>query len=116
MYNIKNNKDYSIAIITDSINIPRMIIDIPNKFLNMNNKQLRGYFENINKSSGGSKTFIATDDTETYKRCTELAKENILVDTILYERSNGKLDIKEGYIPEENRKIATKGIFERKKN
>lgn len=115
MYNIKNNKDYSTAIITDSINIPRMIIDIPNKFLNMNNKQLQGYFENINKSSGGSKTFIATDNTETYKRCTELAKENILIDTILYERSNGKLNIKEGYIPKENRKIATKGIFENKK-
>ena len=115
MNNIKNTKNYSTAIITDTKNFPRMVLDIPNNFLNMKNKQLRGYFENVSKCVGGSKLFIATDDSKTYERCLELAKENIFVDTILYERSNGKLNIKEGYIPKENRKIATKGIFENKK-
>lgn len=114
MNNIKNTKNYSTAIITDTKNFPRMVLDIPNNFLNMKNKQLRGYFENVSKCVGGSKLFIATDDSKTYERCLELAKENIFVDTILYEKDkdNDKLKVKSAYTPEDGTTETNKGIFD----
>lgn len=91
-----------------------MVLDIPNNFLNMKNKQLRGYFENVSKCVGGSKLFIATDDSKTYERCLELAKENIFVDTILYEKDkdNDKLKVKSAYTPEDGTTETNKGIFD----
>ena len=35
MHNIKNSKDYSIAILTDCQGRVKMVLDIPNRMLNM---------------------------------------------------------------------------------
>ena len=91
MNNIKNSKEYSVAIIVDMGNIPRMILDVPNKFLNMREEQLRGYFQNISRANGGSSIFIATDDTDTFKRSTELISKGILKDSVFYQEIGGRL-------------------------
>lgn len=91
MNNIKNKKEYSTAIVTDMGNIPRMILDIPDKFLNMQEEQLRGYFQNISRNNGGSSIFLATDNLETFKRSIELISTGILKDSVFYQEINHKL-------------------------
>lgn len=91
MNSIKNSKDYSTAIIINSENTPRMILDIPNRFLNMKIGELRGYFQNISRLNGGNKVLFATDDWDTFEKSVELLKEGILQDSICYELRDNKL-------------------------
>ena len=45
MHNIKNSKDYSIAILTDCQGRVKMVLDIPNRMLNMPSGELKSYFQ-----------------------------------------------------------------------
>jgi len=91
MNNIKNREDYSIAIVVDKANIPRMVLDIPNKFLNMKNEQIRRYFQNIGRENGGSYVFFATQDRNTWNRTLELIEQGTFRDSILYGVMNKEL-------------------------
>ena len=46
MYHIKSSHDYSTAILTDAMGKVRLILDIPNHFMNMQEAQIKGYFRN----------------------------------------------------------------------
>ncbi len=111
MNNVKNSKEYSVAIVTDMGAVPRMVLDIPNKFLNMQDEQLRGYFQNISRENGGSNIFLATNDKNTFIRSTKLIEKGIFKDTVFYYEINGELCMynKPEFI---SKKIEGKGIFE----
>ncbi len=44
---MKNNREYSTAILTDTQNNIRMVVDIPNKMLNQSIENLNGFFLKI---------------------------------------------------------------------
>lgn len=102
MNHIKNTNCYSTAIVTDMGNIPRMVLDIPNKFLNMSNQQLRGYFQNIGRQNGGASVFLVTNDKEVCLRGFELMEDGILRDCVLYEIMENNLILVESPHLEEN--------------
>ena len=65
---IKNEKDYSTAILTDSKNKIRVVLDIPNRMFNQQNENLNGFFKNIARNCGAIRVFIGTQDKETYNK------------------------------------------------
>lgn len=71
MHNIKNSKDYSIAILSDSQGGIRMVLDIPNRMLNMRVEQLNGYFKNLARMNGVTRVFFATTNESTYEKAQE---------------------------------------------
>lgn len=60
MHHIKNSPDYSTAILTDAMGKVRLILDIPNHFMNMQETQIKGYFRNLARESGSVRVFFAT--------------------------------------------------------
>ena len=85
MHNIKNSKDYSIAILTDSTGRIRMILDVPNNFMNMSKEQINGYFKNLAKNVGAIRVFFSTQDNDTYKKAVEHQKFGTFRDCICYK-------------------------------
>lgn len=90
MDNIKNSKNYSIAILVDAQNKPAMVLDIPNKFLNMEKQQVKGYFKNLAKLNGASKVFFTTQSIQTYQKSLEHMKSGTFLDTIWYQVQSNK--------------------------
>ena len=90
MHHIKNSKDYSIAILVDNQNKPSMVLDVPNKFLNMEYEQVKGYFKNLAKLNGASKVFFTTQSIETYQKSLEHMEKGTFLDTIWYQEQNNK--------------------------
>lgn len=95
LYSIKNTPDYSIAILTDSKGKVRMILDIPNNFMNMNVEQLKGFFRNLGKISGSSRVFFGTNDNEAYKKAINHQMNGTFKDCICYKNEQDKIYIYE---------------------
>ncbi|MGN1299454.1 MAG: DUF3846 domain-containing protein [Candidatus Scatovivens sp.] len=68
-----------------------MILDIPNRFLNIPTKQLKGYFNNLSKLNGTTRVFFATDDNEVYKKSLKYLDEDVFTDSICYKYENKKI-------------------------
>lgn len=88
LYHLKNSKDFSSAILTDCRGGIRMILDVPNKMLNMNTEQLNGYFKNLARLNGVDRVFFVTQNNDTYKKSLQHLKYGTFLD-ILYYKSNG---------------------------
>ena len=97
MHNIKNSKDYSISILTDGQGRIKMVLDIPNRMINMPKEELRNYFRNIARMNGATRVFFATDNEEIYEKATEHLEFGTFKDLICYSKhkSRGVLVVKE---------------------
>ena len=95
MHHIKNSPDYSTAILTDAMGKVRLILDIPNHFMNMQETQIKGYFRNLARESGSVRVFFATQDNDTYKKAVKFQESGILKDCICYKDDSDKIYIYE---------------------
>ena len=91
MHYIKNSEEFSTAILTDKQGKIRMILDIPNCYMNMKKEQLKGYFKNLARINGVSRVFFATKDNETYNKSIEHLKYGTFLESICYKEKNGKI-------------------------
>jgi len=67
-----------------------MILDIPNKMLNMSQQQLMGYFRNLAVLNGSTNVFLATQDKDVFKNCVKHFKYGSLADLIYYQNKDDK--------------------------
>lgn len=95
MHHIKNRPDYSTAILTDAMGKVRLILDIPNHFMNMQETQIKGYFRNLARESGSVRVFFATQDNDTYKKAVKFQESGILKDCICYKDDLNKIYVYE---------------------
>lgn len=95
MHHIKNHKDYSTAILTDCIGQVRMILDIPNRIINIPKEQLKGYFRNLAKINGIDRVFFATTDNEIYNKSLKHLEYGTFTDSICYKEENKKIYVYE---------------------
>ncbi len=95
MHHIKNSPDYSTAILTDAMGKVRLILDIPNHFMNMQEVQIKGYFRNLARESGSIRVFFATQDNDTYKKAVKFQESGILKDCICYKDDSTKIYVYE---------------------
>ncbi len=93
LYHLKNNKDYSTAILTDCRGSIRMILDIPNKMLNMKSEQLNGYFKNLARLNGVDRVFFVTQNNDTYKKSLHHLKYGTFLDSLYYKNEGNKIYI-----------------------
>lgn len=91
MHHIKNTPDYSTTILTDCLGKVRMIMDVPNRLLNIPENQLKGYFDNLCKLNGTSRVFFASSDNDTYKKSLDHLKYGTFTDSICYKSENNKI-------------------------
>lgn len=95
---IQNEKEYSTAILTNGKGNIRMILDIPNKMFNQDEKNLNGFFKNLARNSGSTRVFIGTQNRETYNKVLEHQKYGTIKDLIYIDNKNNLIrgaDIKE---------------------
>lgn len=85
LINVKSN---SILVVLKIGQIPKMILDIPNKFLENNSCKIERYLKNINEDNSDCGIFLATTDLNILKISTELIKKRILKDTVFYEEKD----------------------------
>lgn len=95
MHHIKNSPDYSTAILTDAMGKVRLILDIPNYFMNMQDAQIKGYFRNLARESGSVRVFFATQDNDTYRKAVKFQESGILKDCICYKDDSNKIYVYE---------------------
>lgn len=88
---IQNEKEYSVAVLTDSKCKVRMILDIPNRMFNQDLKNLNGYFKNIARNCGSIRIFIGTQDEETYKKILKHRRYGTIKDFIYFDYKNNEL-------------------------
>ena len=88
MHNIKNSKNYSTAILTDSKCNIRLVLDIPNKMFNQKLENLNGFFKNIARNSGATRVFIGTQDKETYNKILEHQKYGTIKDMVYFDKKS----------------------------
>ncbi len=91
MHHVKNSNDFSIAVLCDTSGKTRMILDIPNSFLNNNESSIKKYFQNLAKLNGVDRVFFATDNNKAYERSLALIKNGTFLDSICYKKENDKL-------------------------
>ena len=89
MHHIKNSPSFSTVILCDSGGKTRMILDIPNSFLNNNLNHIKRYFQNLAKLNGVDRIFFATDNNEAYERSISLIKNDKL---FVYENKSLYID------------------------
>lgn len=90
MHNIKNSKDYSIAILTDGQGRIKMILDIPNRMINMPKDELKNYFINLAKMNGVTRVFLATDNEEVLEKAKEHLEYGTFKDLMFYQKHKTK--------------------------
>lgn len=90
MHNIKNSKDYSIVILTDGQGKIRMVLDIPNRMLNMTNKELNGYIKNISRVNGVTRAFLATNNENVFEKAEEHLEYGTFKDVVYYKKGRTK--------------------------
>lgn len=95
MHHIKNTQDYSTAILTDCMGKVRMILDVPNRFMNMPTKELEGYFKNLSSLNGTSRVFFSTCDNKTYKKSLKHLEYGTFTDSICYKSEDNKIYVYE---------------------
>lgn len=93
LYHLKNSKDFSSAILTDCRGGIRMILDIPNKMLNMNTEQLNGYFKNLARLNGVDRVFFVTQDNNAYKKSLEHLQYGTFLDSLYYKTKDNRIYI-----------------------
>lgn len=92
-YDLKNNPNYSSLIMADAKQKARIILDIPNSFLNMKLGQINGYIRNVAKENGASHAYIATQNSDVFDK---MFFSNALQDCILYNiDENGNMVAKQ---------------------
>ena len=87
---IDMKKDFSPVIFTNTKLKIMMILDIPNKMLNMSQQQLMGYFRNLAVLNGSTNVFLATQDKDVFKNCVKHFKYGSLADLIYYQNKDDK--------------------------
>lgn len=95
MHHIKNSPGYSTAILTDCMGRVRLILDIPNHFMNMQEAQIKGYFRNLARETGSVRVFFATQDNNTYKKAVKFQESGILKDCICFKDDSNKIYVYE---------------------
>ena len=90
MHNIKNSKDYSIAILTDGQGKIRMILDIPNRMINMPKDELKNYFINLAKMNGVTRVFFATDNEDVLEKAKDHLEYGTFKDLMFYQKHKTK--------------------------
>ncbi|MCI9366207.1 MAG: hypothetical protein HFJ54_06725 [Clostridia bacterium] len=85
---IQNEKEYSVAILTDCKCNIRMVLDIPNRMFNQNIENLNGFFKNLARNSGSTRVFIGTQDTLTYNQILKHQKYGTIKDTVYFNNDN----------------------------
>lgn len=85
---MQNDKEYSTAILTDSQNNIRMVVDIPNKMMNQNIENLNGFFKNLGRNIGANKVFIGTHDQKTYFKIIEHQRYGTFKDMVFIDNYN----------------------------
>lgn len=95
MHHIKNSQDYSTAILTDCSGKVRMILDIPNRFMNMPKEQLKGYFKNLSNINGAIRILFATSDNDTYKKSIKHMEYGTFTDSICYKPEEKRIYVYE---------------------
>lgn len=91
MHHIKNSKDYSSLIFADAGGKVRMILDLPNRFLNMSEKQIEGFINNQKALNGATRVFFATNDNEVYQKALKFWDKELLRDCLLYKDEEDKI-------------------------
>ena len=92
---IQNSKEYSIAILTDTKNNIRMVLDIPNKMFNQNFENFNGFFKNIARNCGANKVFVGTNNPRTYLKAIEHHKYGTFMDMVYLDNLNNNKAITE---------------------
>ena len=92
---IQNSKEYSIAILTDTKNNIRMVLDIPNKMFNQNFENFNGFFKNIARNCGATKVFVGTNNPRTYFKAIEHHKYGTFMDMVYLDNLNNNKAITE---------------------
>lgn len=95
MHHIKNTSDYSTAILTDCMGKVRMILDIPNRMINIPKEQLKGYFDNLSKLNGTTRVFFSSSDNDTYKKSLQHLEYGTFTDSICYKSEDNKIYVYE---------------------
>ncbi len=90
MHNIKNSKDYSISILTDGQGKVKMILDIPNRMVNMPKEELKNYFINLARMNGVTRVFFATDNEEVLEKAKEHLEYGTFKDLMFYQKHKTK--------------------------
>lgn len=90
MHNIKNSKDYSISILTDGQGKVKMILDIPNRMINMPKDELKNYFINLARMNGVTRVFFATDNDEVLEKAKEHLEYGTFKDLMFYQKHRTK--------------------------
>lgn len=85
---IQNDKEYSIAVLTDSKCNLRMILDIPNRMFNQNAKNLNGFFKNLARNSGSTRVFIGTQDILAYNEILKHQKYGTNKDMVYFDKKS----------------------------
>ena len=85
---IQNEKEYSVAILTDTKNNIRMVLDIPNKMFNQNVENLNGFFKKLARNSGAVRVFIGTQDIGTYYEILKHQKYGTIKDVAYFNNSS----------------------------
>lgn len=90
-YDLKNNPNYTMAVLVDSQNKVRIALDIPNTFYKMSDEQLNGYLRNVAVKNGAVKALFATQDLDTFERLKNL---DTAQDVVLFVvESDGELKV-----------------------
>lgn len=85
---MQNDKEYSIAVLTDSKCNVRMILDIPNRMFNQNAKNLNGFFKNLARNSGSTRVFIGTQDILAYNEILKHQKYGTIKDMVYFDKKS----------------------------
>lgn len=90
-YDLKNNPNYTMAVLVDAQNKVRIALDIPNSFYNMSDEQLTGYLRNIATENGARNVLFATQDLDVFNRVKGMERA---LDAVLYGiNADGELRI-----------------------
>lgn len=108
---MEDKKKFSKVILANAKNKVNMIMNIPNKMLNMNEEQLKGYFRNLCKINGATKVFMATDNKEIAKKSLKHFKAGTFFDLIYYKKD--KENSKKIVYVEAPQKFIGRSIFEK---
>lgn len=84
---VSNEKENSIAILTDCKCNIRMILDIPNKMFNQSLENLNGYFKNLGRNSGSTRVFVGTQDKYVYNKLLEHQDYGTIKDMVCFDEN-----------------------------
>lgn len=84
---IQQEKDYSIAILTDCKCNIRMILNVPNNMFNQDVVNLNGFFKNLARNSGSTRVFIGTNDKTTYDKVLKHIDYGTIKDMVCIDQS-----------------------------